>query len=61
MRCLACNIPLSPREATRKSANTGEFLDLCDECIKDTGISFSESSYRDEIENYEEDNDEGCV
>ena len=33
MRCLSCNAELSDYEATRKSARTGEYLDLCDSCL----------------------------
>ena len=32
MRCLACNKLLSDFESTRKSSETGEFLDLCNYC-----------------------------
>lgn len=32
MRCLSCNALLSDYEATRKSASTNEFLDLCNHC-----------------------------
>ena len=32
MRCLACNVALSDFEATRKSAVSGTFLDLCNSC-----------------------------
>tara|TARA_R110000772_G_scaffold118703_4_gene224388 strand:- start:304 stop:489 length:186 start_codon:yes stop_codon:yes gene_type:complete len=34
MRCLACNTELSDYEATRKSSNSNEFLDLCNTCYK---------------------------
>ena len=33
MRCLACNKNLSDFEATRKSAETGELLDICNDCF----------------------------
>jgi hypothetical protein len=33
MRCLSCNVILSDRESTRKGVHTGEYLDLCDDCI----------------------------
>jgi len=39
MRCLACNRELSDFEATRKSTETGEYIDLCNTCfstIEDT-------------------------
>jgi len=32
VRCLACNAALSDFEATRKSAMSGHFLDLCNGC-----------------------------
>lgn len=32
MRCVACNKHLTDFEATRKSAETEEFLDLCNDC-----------------------------
>jgi hypothetical protein len=34
MRCLSCNVALSKFESTRKSAHTGEYLDLCNRCYK---------------------------
>ncbi len=33
MRCQACNVALSDAESTRKSATTGEYLDLCNHCL----------------------------
>jgi hypothetical protein len=35
MRCLSCNKNLSDFESTRKSANTGEYLDLCNTCFSE--------------------------
>ena len=32
MRCQACDSSLSDFESTRKSAETGEYLDLCNSC-----------------------------
>lgn len=32
MRCYCCDALLSDFEATRRSANTGEFLDMCNDC-----------------------------
>lgn len=34
MRCKACNVELRAFEATRKDPITGEFYDLCNECLK---------------------------
>ena len=39
MRCLSCDKILNDYESTRKSAVTGEYIDLCNACfstIKDT-------------------------
>ena len=33
MRCVACNKNLNDFESTRKSAITGEYLDLCNTCF----------------------------
>lgn len=33
MRCKACNVSLNDFESTRKSKNTGEYLDLCNTCF----------------------------
>lgn len=33
MRCLACNVELTDYEATRKYADSGEFVDLCSRCF----------------------------
>ncbi len=35
MRCLSCNCQLTDREATRKYATSGTFIDLCDRCFVD--------------------------
>ncbi len=32
MRCYCCNKALSSFESTRKSATTGEYLDMCNKC-----------------------------
>lgn len=33
MRCLSCNCQLTDKEATRKYATSGTFIDLCDDCF----------------------------
>jgi hypothetical protein len=33
MRCLSCNANLTDFESTRKSANTGQYIDLCNHCF----------------------------
>jgi hypothetical protein len=35
MRCRACDTVLTDYELTRKSAQSGEFLDLCNGCFKE--------------------------
>ena len=32
MRCLSCDVELTDFEATRKSADSNEFIDLCNYC-----------------------------
>ena len=34
MKCLACDVILSDREATRKSSVTEEYIELCDYCFR---------------------------
>jgi len=47
MRCLACNTQLNDREATRKYASSGTFIDLCNGCF---------AHVADEIPDLESDN-----
>ena len=35
MRCISCDCNLSDRESTRQHLVTGEYLDLCDDCLSD--------------------------
>lgn len=39
MKCCSCDCFLSDFEATRRSATTGVFLDMCNKCIKGLGIA----------------------
>lgn len=34
MKCLSCDVILTPYEATRRYKSTGEPLDLCNSCFK---------------------------
>lgn len=43
MHCRACDIELNDYEATLKDKETGEFYDLCSECLK---VSFA-ATYED--------------
>ena len=42
MRCVSCDAELNDREATRKGALSGQYLDLCDNCLSTTDIIFYE-------------------
>lgn len=57
MRCLACNKALNDFEATRKSATSGEFVDLCNHCFHNVEQDLEtvvREDLRDE-ESYDED------
>lgn len=54
MRCLCCNRNLSDIESTRRHAETGEFLDICNKCIQDLDIPYLD---RDDLGNTLEDDD----
>lgn len=38
MRCVSCNKLLTDFEATRRYADTEEFIDLCNDCFVHTNI-----------------------
>lgn len=44
MRCLCCNRNLSDLESTRRHADTGDFLDICNRCLRDIDIPYTERS-----------------
>ncbi len=51
MRCYCCNSLLSDFEATRRSATTGDFLDMCNDCyytVKDDVDVYERSDLRHE-------------
>lgn len=57
MRCLACNKNLNDFESTRKSATTGEYVDLCNHCFHNVEQDLEtlvREDLRDE-ESYDED------
>ena len=59
MRCLACNKALNDFESTRKSATTGEYVDLCNHCfhnVEQDIESIVREDLRDE-ESYEDDDE----
>lgn len=52
MRCLACNKALNDFEATRKSATSGEFVDLCNHCFHNVEQDL-ETVVREDLRNEE--------
>ena len=50
MRCLACNKALNDFESTRKSATTGEYVDLCTHCFHNVEQDI-ESLEREDLRN----------
>lgn len=60
MRCLSCDKILNDYESTRKSAVTGEYIDLCNHCystIKDQVYSKERVDLLTESDSYETDPD----
>jgi hypothetical protein len=53
MRCLSCDCNLNDFESTRKSAVTGDYIDLCNRCFS----TVSESMYAIERHDLEHDED----
>lgn len=39
MHCRCCDKLLSDFESTRKNADTGEYLDMCNKCFEESGLS----------------------
>lgn len=58
MRCVCCNHILKPLEATAKSSSTGEYMDMCFDCLESAGIEVELSTRigekLEEEENYDE-------
>lgn len=58
MRCYCCNKMLSSFESTRKSANTGEYLDMCNKCygtIKEDmpSLERADLAHEEDFEDYD--------
>lgn len=66
MHCLACDVVLSDREASRKYGNCkdisnpeDQYIGLCNNCIKDTDLTYTENvNASEEKAGYEEDAEE---
>lgn len=54
MRCVACNAVLTDFEATRKSVNTGDYIDLCNKCFSTIRDEVSVIERKDLMENGDE-------
>jgi hypothetical protein len=55
MRCRACNKALNDFESTRKSIETGEYLDLCNHCFQASEIGNSKE--REDLRDVTDDED----
>lgn len=59
MRCLGCNCVLTDFEATRKTVNTNEFVDLCNKCFRPIAKEVPVIERRDlDTNNGDDDNEE---
>lgn len=58
MRCQCCNHALSDYESTMKLKSTGEYADMCRECLKtveeDVQVRGNPALLKDESDDYEE-------
>lgn len=52
MRCTICNTLLSDFEATRKNAETGEYLDTCCKCLAYTKQATVDNYSLMDVEDY---------
>lgn len=69
MRCRACNVILTDREASRKFSNHAaianpeeRYIDLCDHCLVDTDLTYVENPFTDNTssdEDFEHEDHEG--
>lgn len=57
MRCKACDASLSAFEATRKFKDTGEFIDLCNDCYRSVEADV-QALERHDLMNIEDVNDD---
>ena len=56
MHCFACDVILTPQEATRRFKESGTFVDLCNKCLStiEKEVETKEGKYEQEEENYED-------
>ena len=50
MRCGCCNRLLNSFESTRKSATSGEYLDMCNKCYSSVSDSFDDVDERTDLD-----------
>lgn len=58
MKCYCCNTTLNDYESTLKSAQTLQYLDTCNKCLKDLGIK---TQGRSDLSAYEDADKDCCV
>jgi len=46
MRCSCCNVVLTTQESTRKFTVSGDYVDMCNKCLRtiDDDVSYDEGS-----------------
>lgn len=49
MRCYCCDANLSDYESTLKSATTGQYLDMCRKCLKDSDIPVMKNNHNPDV------------
>lgn len=50
MRCECCDRNLNDFESTRKSKVSGEYLNMCNKCVAESGVS---ATTREDLDPYE--------
>ena len=58
MRCYCCDCELSDYEATIKSEVTGQYLDCCNTCLKESGVFYVSKQEMDSFEGEKSDDSE---
>lgn len=59
MRCICCDKNLNDFESTRKSASTGEYLDMCNKCYSSISDDLLSVERYDLYDGNEDDYEEG--
>jgi len=58
MRCNCCNVVLTPQESTRKFTVSGDYVDMCNKCLRtiDDDVQYSEGNGEDTGDDYDKEN-----